>query len=146
MIYPTQEDIIYLAGIVDGEGSIGIHAGKPYGRMRASNHLLRLGVSNTSESLIRWMEARFGGASHIQHGNIHTVRPCWNWVLHGQAAVDMLRRIRPYLIVKSAQAWLALEFWAQRTPDRGHRTSQDELALREGFRLAIQTANSGGAV
>jgi hypothetical protein len=143
VIYPTQEDIIYLAGIVDGEGSIGIDVGKPRGRMRSPNHFLRLQISNTYAPLIRWIEARFGGRATPQRGL--RLRTCWQWVEHGQAAVDLLRRIQPYLIVKQQQTRLALEFWAQRTSDRGHQTSEEELALRESFRLAMHVANAGEA-
>ena len=137
MIYPTQADIIYLAGIVDGEGSINIST-------RPSGYQLSLSVSNTAESLIRWLEDRFAGYTR-PYGIRPRRRPCWRWTITGDAAASLLKRLQYHLLIKSYQARLAMEYWAQRGDYTGRTLPPDEIERREGFRLALLASRKGEA-
>jgi hypothetical protein len=109
----------YLAGMVDGEGCIGMWrtkarahdfatSGKTYGSFN-----LRIQIYNTSEELMKWLVANFGGVYHsrvlasVKHKN------SYNWRPKGEANTKkMLLGMLPYLVIKREQAKLALEYIA----------------------------------
>ena len=99
------ERSVYLAGIVDGEGSINLLA-KP----KTQQIQLRLQVANTSTELIDWLQSNFGGKvyEHKMHSTYHKQR--YDWVVTGKEAKELIRLILPFLIVKKIQATLALDF------------------------------------
>ena len=57
-----REKLIYLAGIIDGEGSIGIEHLSPCKNRKKSYYVCRLCVINTDEKLIIWIKDNFGGS------------------------------------------------------------------------------------
>ena len=101
----NEHEIAYLAGIVDGEGSINILA-KPKTRQIQ----LRLQVANTSTDLIDWLEEKCGGKVyyHKMHSTYHKQR--YDWVVTGKEAKAVIKILLPLLIVKKRQATLALTF------------------------------------
>jgi hypothetical protein len=91
----------YLAGIIDGEGSIILQKG-----------LWRIHISNTCHALIEWLVTlghhalkrpersnRFGSTS----------KPCWQWILCRQGDVAYcLFQVSPYMLIKAELARKAL--------------------------------------
>ena len=149
MTYPSHDDVIYLAGIIDGEGSISIarsHSNRGY----SPSYRVRLLVSNTYMPLLEWIQSLWGG--HIwpwggaRPGEASGLwKPGFCWEIDSRPAGRIIERIRPYLRVKAAQAWLALEYLAHYLPGHGpNRLSAEELALREGFHLASLYLNRRG--
>jgi hypothetical protein len=89
---------IYLAGIVDGEGCIGVsECGSVY-----------FSIANTCEALIDWICATFGAAKtrvkrdNVKHKNGYLAR------FDVDTAERVLQQIEPFLRVKKRQAKLAL--------------------------------------
>lgn len=117
----------YLAALVDGEGCIAIWRtqarhkdyaanGKTYGSFN-----LRIQVYNTSEVLMKWLIANFGGSYNTRTnvGVAHKIS--FNWRPKGENNTKkMLLGILPYLVIKREQATLALEYIALPThcPER----------------------------
>lgn len=107
------EKIAYLAGLIDGEGSIGIHESKPrkncgypYGRFD-----LRLSILNTDSRLMAWLKSNFGGwiwTSQKRQNPIHKLEQ--HWRLHADKASSLLEVCLPFLIVKAEQAKEAIAF------------------------------------
>ena len=91
-----QEELIYLAGIVDNEG----HFYKPNTvNGRGEHHRYsRIRVAQKDKRLLIWIKARFGG-------NISTARKIQvsAWTLQGKKAEELARKLQPYLIVKKEQ-------------------------------------------
>jgi hypothetical protein len=96
----------YLAGIIDGEGSVLVMKRPPSTRLS-----VRVVVVNTDEALMDWLE-KIGG-----NRNWHTTRPTnfsnnpkpiWSWVVNGHNAVAILRQVLPYMIIKKAKAEYAI--------------------------------------
>lgn len=89
-------DRAYLAGIVDGEGTIGTSI-----RLQ-----IRVVISMTDQRVIEWIAGRTGRTvrCQIRPG----VRPLYDvgWV--SQQAAAVLRQLLPYLKVKDKQAVLAI--------------------------------------
>ncbi len=108
-----EEEILpYVAGLMDGEGSITIGISKPSKKkqLKSPSHWLQVGITNTNRELIGWLYEKFGG--HISD-NSHSPsrkkqRPCWAWRVMSNEAKDFLVSLYPYLRVKKRQAELAI--------------------------------------
>ena len=97
-------------------------------------------ISNTRLPNLEVLQKQFGGSIH-KFPSRPKCQPAWQWHLGEGGAANFLEQIRPYLRDKADQAWLALEFLAQKTPGRrGVRLSDEEVALREGFYWAVKLA------
>jgi hypothetical protein len=94
----NNEDLAYLAGMIDGEG----HFYKPKntnGRGDVHYYPVMLFVQseqNNGLELCEWAKQRFGG-------NISKTRDLYRWQLSGKKAVELTMMIKPYLIVKKEQ-------------------------------------------
>lgn len=141
MIYPSHDDLVYLAGLVDGEGYIGVELVG-----RGDRYLLiTISVVNTNRMALDWIAERFGGAVR-PHGRLHLGwKASFAWRMSGEPTARLLARLYPHLIIKKEQAWLAQEAWAQHDPQRDKRALSDEvLALRRGYYLASRFLNRRG--
>lgn len=134
-----ETDLAYLAGIVDGEGSFSL-------RLQKSGAVtLILHIYNSDKPLFDWILERFGGHLYEIHRKARVEKPQWqpvyDWNIGGQQARDLMERLLPYLIVKPAQARLAIEAWDSRQPTPRHggkyrgraRPADEVLALRESY-------------
>ena len=107
----TIEDLAYIAGFVDGEGTIYKAGGS--GQWRVS-------VPNTNEELIRWLQG-FGG-------NVHAVAPIgiskkkiYRWVIQNEIGVlSLCNAIAPFMIIKKS---LAIKAVTETTARRLRRAS-----------------------
>ncbi len=136
----TQTELAYAAGLFDGEGCINIY----HHRAREEGPLyevLRITVAMTSRTTVEWLGATFGGPIHSKPSTPKH-RELWVWALNAKKAGRFLQLIRPYLKTKATECWLALEYLSQRTLYGGKRKGlpEEELALREGYLLALKTA------
>lgn len=108
----------YAAGLFDGEGHIGIVYRKAnLDSINRKSHYDRYSMScsmsqNNGEA-ISWLTTVFGGSKKFvtgKRGYDQGTYRRWNWVLSANQALRFLCIIRPYLIVKSAEADIAIEF------------------------------------
>ena len=133
----------YLAGLFDGEGSIGImvrrgSATRGEGSKIRPVHYLSCILSMTHEAAVRLFQTRFGGDFRgPQHRPSR--QPIFTWRVCGDHAVAMLQTLRPYLIVKIAQCDVGLEF--VRTKVRTKPLPDSEIEKREFYRQKIIQLN-----
>src|SRR5215467_1429377 len=96
----TPLELAYLAGIIDGEGTISV----------AQNSIVYLRphivISNTSTLLAEWLRIR-GFAPHWAKNTIG--RDYWRISWSGFSLDKLLPLIRPYLVIKARHADLLLE-------------------------------------
>ena len=134
--------IEYVAGFLDGEGCIVVHkaAATDNGRV-TPRYDLHVSAYQCSRKVLDQLATQFGGAvySH-QRSNRPAMRDSWSWKITGVAANKFLEIIYPHLVEKKSQAWLGLEFFANKTGSRGPKVSDEQVAIREGFYLALQIA------
>lgn len=147
----SERELAYAAGIVDGEGSIGIYkhsaAKNRDGSFRRFPPLrVFVSVSQCDIRLPVWMKERFGG--HVSSLGIPKTgrRPAYQWGLHGSEAIrEFLTSIQPHLLIKREQATVALEFiqlgrlHIPRYATEGEK--QAIYAAREDLRLRICRLN-----
>ncbi len=99
----TEAQASYIAGFIDGEGSIMV-IGRKYGAA------IRLTASNTKLLVLEWL-CEVTGVGQVINTRIQkdNHRAAHNWVVNAQAAEAVIRQIEPYLILKREQALLALD-------------------------------------
>ncbi len=108
------EELAYLAGIVDGEGCIGVW------QNANGSHRGALEIGSTSAALMEWLSARLGGS--VIGPRVRAGRRNWyRWRLSGRAAGALCARLLPYLVIKPEAAALLVEFGL--SVDQGHRTT-----------------------
>ncbi len=95
----------YLAGILDGEGCIGTTR---TGKQRTVT--MRVTVANTDHEFLRALKAQYDGVLNLRStGAKSRWKPFGSISWTHQAAHRILERALPYLIIKRAQALVALD-------------------------------------
>lgn len=98
----------YLAGLVDGEGTICISQSQNKNGTTIFNIYLK--VANTSLVLMQWLISNFGGQYHVSHAR-EGCKIQYAWSPKGKTnRKEVLLNILPFLVIKRAQAIIALEF------------------------------------
>jgi DNA modification methylase len=111
----SEVDRVWLAAIIDGEGSIYIHRqpkGSKTGRngtRTQDNFCIGIAISNCSEAIVR-KAASICGKENIQHiaakgGNR---RDHYHWRVTGNVAKSILLEVYPYLVAKQREARIAI--------------------------------------
>lgn len=141
--------LAYMAGIVDGEGSISIAKAKKWGNQRHDTYKLVLSVYMSTKEPLDTIVEWFGGKVEvlkIQKERYGQTRPGRQWRANGNAAAYVLELIRPYLLLKWRQADLAI---ASREYDIefggiGSRQPTEEVyEMRETFWDEMHRLNRG---
>ena len=108
----TQAEIAYFAGIVDGEGSIMVTSAT--GKKGNKTYRLRMLVTNTNREVMDWIFARFGGSIQTCNQTAESVakrhRVKFNWSRDADNAIEIIKVIYPFLIIKRKQAEIALRW------------------------------------
>ena len=106
---PTSEELAWMAGLLDGEGTICI---SNVGRCNGANFdqfKLRAGVCNTERALIEPFLV-FGG--WIQNTKTPKGKPFFRWTIAGEPAIKFLLAIREYIRSprRKARLEIAIQF------------------------------------
>ncbi len=104
--------LAYIAGIVDGEGYIGIVKQRGTGNQISMRYHIQVNIGMTDETLIRWIVSCFPGVLRFywKKEKIEGRSDAYLAIAMSRKAATFLRAIRPYLRLKARQADLALEF------------------------------------
>ena len=131
-----KEDLAWVAGFFDGEGSVTISHPQPVERPGWFG--LQVRISQITKEPLTVISAMFGGTVGVRDnsGGFGT-RQIYQWSLTSTKAGEFLELLLPYLIVKKADALLALEFLAVREPRRGIRLTEGEAAQRLALRTEL---------
>ena len=144
----------YAAGLIDGEGYIGVSVAKPGGPRITPSYRIRVKIAMCERGAIDYMMEQFGG-THIynQRRSNPKHRPLLEWTVTGGRAALLLASVEPHLKVKRKQAQLALELFrrvkaTKTTPKRGQRgiqrTALDEIVVRTALWQEIKRLNTRG--
>lgn len=108
----TITQIAYLAGIIDGEGSIYIgnfscnpKNGTPY-------YQTNMEVTNTDEALIDWLVNTIGGRKSkytSKQTPINSRRDVYRWIVSGKDLTRLCHLLLPYLIIKKRQCEIMIK-------------------------------------
>lgn len=126
--------IAYIAGIVDGEGSIVIE--------RTKNHYkARLHISSSSREIVDFCQSSFD-CGHVYKYNDHQPnhRLAYQWVVNSKMAQRVLLELLPYLILKKRQAIIGIAL-ESRKKGRFFPVSPEELIIRDRMRNTVMKLN-----
>ena len=105
---PNPSEIGWSAGIIDGEGCIGVYS---RGGKRADEFRLQVCVSNTKKDILIQLNELWGGKYYPLNRRTKTnEKLVWMWILYDRRAGEFLQAILGDLIGKVEQAKIALEF------------------------------------
>lgn len=116
MIDLSKYDWAYLAGILDGEGCIGVYSrSKQHKGNRqitpARSFRPRISVTSTTHNLVDWLQTSFGGQVEPIQSNNENWKDSYHWdLVDVQTIFAICKNTLPYLKVKKEQAELVLEF------------------------------------
>lgn len=140
---PTEAECAYAAGLLDGEGYIGIDR-----RSRGNYHRVKVRVAITDRRIPRWLAEKFGGRCNTVYRYDDHRKDLHYWDCEGATLERFLPAVLPYLIIKREHALIALEFRStalERSGGRaGRRLTADVITQREGFRQRLMALNRRG--
>jgi len=147
MITVKALSVPYLAGLVDGEGSILFSVSRSTRRaadgrtLHVTQYQPRLQIANSNERLL-CMTRDFVGAGHVlsnpRRNAAHKIG--YQYQLAGKALGHLLTKLIPHLILKETQARLVL-VWLE---DRGRAGSRPYSAADLDIIELVKAANAKG--
>jgi hypothetical protein len=136
----TKTELAYYAGLMDGEGSIGIAKHKSKTCKRGVTLELNVQISMSDPLLLKDLKATFGGSiTPVKHSQRLQM---WHWCIVSRKAAAFLQTIFPYLRLKKYRAQLALEFQAAKRYRQN--LSDEEFNKQLEIRHEIITLNKKG--
>ena len=139
-----REKLIYLAGIIDGEGSIIIWSNVGPNKTRGKYNL-KVYVSSTDKILIDWIQENFGG--HTYTNNAPSRKQHWKtsylWVIDRPKTLEFLKEIHPFLIIKKERCEIAIKF-RETFENRKRPVPQDIIDMRIFYVKQMHDLNSRG--
>lgn len=104
----TREDIIYLAGLIDGDGCFFISKRKTQGTRTVQSYSMNLNIHCVEKFLIDWILETFGGITYINRKKPPR-RPLYGVEITGNRLTQLIELIIPYLKLKRRHALNMLE-------------------------------------
>lgn len=127
----------YLAGIIDGEGSIYI---AKINNKRSGNiwYRFQLSCAMTEPEAIKLLVSNFTPKNKqyvYVGGRKYGYKPSYQWLTTGGTAKRILKELLPYLTVKKKQAQVGIEFqtWRELLPNTGKPRKSSEMKKFEKY-------------
>ena len=138
----TSEILNYFAGILDGEGSIGIEHLSPCKNRKKDYYVCRLTIINTSKILMDWLKENFKGTVDTRK-QIEGRKTCYRWHVFGSDLEEILTAVIPFLKIKDQQAQVVLQY-RQTVGKTGWNVSDETLELRKSYWIECKKLNKLG--
>ena len=101
----------YLAGIIDGEGTIGVYLGSIKRKDACyRNYTVQLSIANTNYLLMEFLKSNFGGHIMFRSATKDNGKVVYMWRARLDEIRFILPRVIPFLILKKEQAKIVVEF------------------------------------
>lgn len=142
-----REEIAYLAGLFDGEGTICIQKdsrplAKDNGRNWNPIYNITFRVGMTDRDAIEGFKEFFKVGFIDCEKSYHRFRPMWRYSIRAKDDAKMvIEMIRPFLRVKRKQAELAMRYFIDCPSLRGRYMSPEVLQKKEQYYLEMKTLN-----
>ena len=156
----------YLAGFIDGEGSLGIErinngkpklykwlpTGPPKLYYRSPEHTIRVQVSNTNLGGLKVIQEAYGGSlTAMKAPNRPRNKQAYKLTWNSRRAEKLLTLVGPYLVLKRPQYLLLMEFILHREKNRrvggtNGRLDPRTIEVRDGFVRRLKDLNRRGVV
>lgn len=143
--------IAYAAGIIDGEGYIGIKVYKPSKNNGTINYtyLPRIVIKMNSGEIMDFFHGTFGGAVNLVPQRDTGYFPGFVWERSGSSAAKVLKQLLPFLRIKKKQAEAAIRLQSRidvgikkRFGNKhGNSLSANEVSIRKNIHEEIKHLN-----
>lgn len=139
--YSRQVQLAYVAGLIDGEGSIWL--------MESRGAIyLQMQIKMGSKRAIELVRSVIGGNIYVYDDRYpsyrsetgRTKQPQYGCRLSGRAVVDAIEELLPFLVVKFDQARVVLEFGKTLT-ERGKHLTAEQREIRKDCLLTMKRLN-----
>ena len=142
-----REKLAYLAGIIDGEGSIMIWKSNIDPKRRGQFNL-RVNVSSTDKCLVEWLYENFGGRFSEMNSPSRVIRTNWKkqyiWEVNRPDILKFLSDIYEFLIIKKERCQIAIQF-RETFSKRERNLSKETFDIRLKLYEKIKHLNSRGS-
>jgi hypothetical protein len=112
----AETDYAYLAGLIDGEGHIGV-----YGTRSPI-----VEIAMTDRGVIEWLKDTFGGSIYTPTVPKANARQYWKWNSSSTAMMTILRLTIPYMKTKRRHAEIFVELMEIRSVRLGNKKNRPE--------------------
>lgn len=136
--------LAYTAGIIDGEGCIGIYHRKQRSVKSGFAYVLIVAVWNTNPWLVQWLKMSYGGnilRPKISREAHPTWKQPWRWTIYDKHAAEFLELVLPYLQLKRPQAEIAITFLTKKNE---RPKTEAQIVLLEAELIRISKMNTKG--
>jgi hypothetical protein len=112
----SSVELAYIAGILDGEGTISLSRGKAKKGYCGARFTPRITVSNTSLKLIDWLKERLEmtNPSIVVRHTWKPNKPVYNISVTSFRAIALAKALIQYLVIKREQAQILLDYYEVR--------------------------------
>lgn len=93
-----ERDLLYAAGLFDGEGWIGWVKAND---VRRNQFSLRMSVGMTDLPSIQFFQDMFGGRVYSRKRRQPHHKQMWEWAVNGRDAIAAYAELKPYLRLKN---------------------------------------------
>jgi len=141
MLIEQAIPVEYVAGFLDGEGSIVLRKDKK------GWFLLQIQISNTHEGVLHQIASTFGGAVSPKNSlqlKMNNFRPQFTWSTSGQPSLPFLQKMLPFVIIKREHVELAIEFLKFCSPGSGRQLIGERKAQRVAIFERFKKLNQRG--
>jgi hypothetical protein len=129
----------YIAGLIDGEGTISISHNNSQG---SDAYSIVLRIYNSDKRMIDWVENVTGYGNvreekmRKDNWNRPNIKPMYKWAIYANNIRKLLPEIEKYLVIKKEQSQIMQEFLDLTNHFKGkhltdeHRNNKRELCIR----------------
>ncbi len=150
-----SETLAYLAGIVDGEGYIGIKRTKWTPQKEKQNGIKsdrfteRIQIRMTDESAIRLFRDTLGGNYHKELPKEHSKLSLYCYSASDKRACEVLQKLLPFMLVKKRDAELVLKLRELKNKPHSYgngkgKMTKEDIKERYDLWLALKKLHGGG--
>lgn len=134
----------YIAGILDGEGSISISRKTDPTMKSGHGYRLSIEIANTDENLMSWLQSVTGLGHVRKHARTcDRHKQAYRWNLWSLEAYQLLATIYQFLIVKRTRAFIAMRFVEEHSGAKPSLTAE-QAAEQKAIYEEMKTLNKRG--
>jgi len=130
----TDTELAYLAGIIDGEGHIGVHE---------AGTTVAIQVTNTSKELMDWLLSKLGG-NVAPREKLGGHKQLWVWSVYDKKHMRFfVDEVAPYSLLKKEHLKV-MDEWLSYSPGRGTPLTEEQELGRAICAVRMKHLNKRG--
>ena len=137
----TVAQIAYMAGIIDGEGSIYIGNFSSNPKTGTKYYQTNIEITNTDKNLMDWISSTFGGRLNTYTAKQtpkNSRRTVYRWIATGERVTHLVEVLFPYLIAKKRQAEIMIKMRETYKPIQGVQRGIQGIQILDEKLLTIR--------